>query len=639
MRKSHRLTNWLAGVLLVGAAAGPAEANTPSVSQMLSFKPIQKGVEYTVPPAAEQDQCKVELVTGGKPGASGWVLRDAKGRLLRKYFDSNADKYPDQWCYYKDGLEVYREVDTNFNGKPDRYQWMHTGGMKTGLDPNEDGVIDAWEALALEELSQEVVKALVSKDPRQLEPLLVTEADLRGLGAPDREIARIRKLQEQSAAKFRQTAAKFPHFNETTRWLHLETGAPSRLPAETYGMKQDVLMYYRVLVLCETGGKHDWVQLGEVVQVGAAWKLVDAPTPGHAAGPVAVSGGSPAPADPPPAPQDTESQRLLKQLAELDRTAPPYPGQGANPAVVRYHAQRVELLQQIIAKAPESDRGLWQRQLADSLATAAQANPAGDTKMLDRLARYAADLAREQPGSDTAAYVVFREITTDYSLKVTPATSPDDLMSAQGRLVDRLSRFVATYPRAEETADALYQLGLIHDLHGPEKAAEARRWYQQLVQQFPSSPEALKAAGALRRLNSEGQRWELGAPAVSLNGQPFSADKLHGKVVIVYYWMSNNPSAVSDFARLKQLAHDYRSLGLEIVGVNVDDQQADAESFVRRHSPPGYQLHASGGADSPLAAHYGLIIFPNLFLVGRDGKVLSHALDVGNIEVELKKLK
>ena len=41
-------------------------------------------------------------------------------------------------------IEVYRDVDANFNGKADLYRWLGTAGTRAGVDRDEDGQIDAW---------------------------------------------------------------------------------------------------------------------------------------------------------------------------------------------------------------------------------------------------------------------------------------------------------------------------------------------------------------------------------------------------------------------------------------------------------------------------------------------------------------
>src|SRR5205823_2409250 len=120
------------------------------------------GVECTTPSAEQAKSCKISLVKGRK--GSGWVMTDAAGMTVRRFYDSNDDNKIDVWSYYKDGVEVYRETDTNFNGKPDNFRWLHSAGSRWGTDSNEDGRIDTWKTISPEEVSQEVLQAVASGD-------------------------------------------------------------------------------------------------------------------------------------------------------------------------------------------------------------------------------------------------------------------------------------------------------------------------------------------------------------------------------------------------------------------------------------------------------------------------------------------
>ena len=54
------------------------------------------------------------------------------GKILRKFVDTNGDNIVDQWGYFNDGVEVYRDIDSNFNGKADQYRWLNTAGTRWG---------------------------------------------------------------------------------------------------------------------------------------------------------------------------------------------------------------------------------------------------------------------------------------------------------------------------------------------------------------------------------------------------------------------------------------------------------------------------------------------------------------------------
>src|SRR5262245_9159416 len=176
MAKARMGAKLAAGCLVFFGGLAPAMA-APTVAQMLNFKPRHEGVAYSKPTEQEQQSCKVELVTGARQGSSGWVLRDPNGKPLRRFFDSNGDKHIDVISYYQDGVEVYREIDSNFNEHFDQYRWLNSNGMKWGIDQNEDGKIDAWKIISADEVSQEILQALIHKDFERLQALFLTEAE------------------------------------------------------------------------------------------------------------------------------------------------------------------------------------------------------------------------------------------------------------------------------------------------------------------------------------------------------------------------------------------------------------------------------------------------------------------------------
>lgn len=104
----------------------------------------------------------------------GYVVKDPNGLILRRFLDTNGDNKLDQWCYYKDGIEVYRDIDTDSNSKADQYRWFNTAGSRWGVDKNEDGVIDYWQAISPEEVTAEVVAALANQDVARFSRVLLS---------------------------------------------------------------------------------------------------------------------------------------------------------------------------------------------------------------------------------------------------------------------------------------------------------------------------------------------------------------------------------------------------------------------------------------------------------------------------------
>ena len=148
---------------------GRRSAAKPTAAEALKLAPVQNDVDYDRPAAAEVEKCDVDVETVG--GITGWVVRTDAGQVLRRFLDTNGDNKVDQWCYFKDGIEIYRDIDGNFNNKADQYRWLGTAGTRWGLDDDENGRIDTWKVISAEEVTAEVVAALRDRDAARFQPL------------------------------------------------------------------------------------------------------------------------------------------------------------------------------------------------------------------------------------------------------------------------------------------------------------------------------------------------------------------------------------------------------------------------------------------------------------------------------------
>ena len=81
-----------------------------------------------------EDAAKCTIKAEKRKGQTGWIIRDADGKILREFVDTNGDNIVDRWSYYKDGVEVYRDIDTKFTGKANEFRWLNTAGIRWGVD-------------------------------------------------------------------------------------------------------------------------------------------------------------------------------------------------------------------------------------------------------------------------------------------------------------------------------------------------------------------------------------------------------------------------------------------------------------------------------------------------------------------------
>jgi thiol-disulfide isomerase/thioredoxin len=614
------MTLW-AGFGLAARAQPPA----PTVEQAFAAKPRQPGVSVPTPPADQLARYRVAPIPGQQAGSNlGYKVLDPQGRPARQFVTYD-NKTFNIVSYYADGQEVYRETFPP-SGEPHSYRWLGANGGKWGIDRDKNGTIDEWAVISPEEVGQELLAAVIAKDPARLTALLPTDEGLKALGLPAAEAARIKEKAAGAAKRLAEAAAAL-NLSPEARFIHLEAAAPHTTPGDAFGPGvQDLTVHKNAVVLIEDKGKTHFLQTGELLQVGRAWKVVEGP----AAGPAALVADHGTAGNAPVVTADT--QGLVNQLDALDKTA----GTLTTPAQhADYHAKRVAILEQIVGKLPADKQGDWVRLLIDSLAAAAEAGQPGNPahRRLQELNHVLA----QNPKGPLAPYSAFRLLAAENGMALAKAQGPD-IPAIQERWRAGLEGFVNAYPQSEDAGEAVLRLAMAYEFMGKDGEAKAKEWYGRLVKNYPQHPQAGKAAGAVRRLDGEGQPLALQGPVLG-SGQQFSAGQLAGKPVVVYYWASWSNSLREDAKKLTDLAAAYGPKGLQIVTVNLDDDAKPAVEAVRAAGLPGTHLHAPGGLDgSPLAAGYGVMVVPHLIVAGKDGKIVNRNAQLTTLEDEVKRL-
>jgi thiol-disulfide isomerase/thioredoxin len=463
---------------------------------------------------------------------------------------------------------------------------------------------------------------------------MITQADLDTLGLPKTEADRIKTKLTGAAAQFQKTTKELAALSPNTIWVHLETKQPHTVAADAIDAKSDLVRHRAATILYQDGegmnAKHNWLQTGELVQVGKAWRIVEGPVSGMTA-PIekgAIADGSTGPVPIPP-----DGEKLIEELDKHDKT------QGSvttKAQIIAFNLKRAGILEQIAGKYKNAEdrakRDVWLRQVADGLAAAAQQ---GDASAMTRITEWRTALAKD-PASTALPYFAFREIAAKYANELPKATGQEALGKLQEAWKTNLTKFVTDFPKSEDAPDAMMQLGMVNEYFGPKSEEDAKAAYTSLIKNFPGHDLARRAQGCLDRLQLEGNALNLAAPTLD-GAKQFNIANVTGKAVVVYYWASWNELAASDFGKIKLAMKDFAGKA-ELVGVNLDNKAAEASAFLRVNPIDGAQLFMPGGLESPLAVRYGITALPVMFLVGPDGKVVSRHVQASTLDDELKKL-
>jgi cytochrome c biogenesis protein CcmG/thiol:disulfide interchange protein DsbE len=138
----------------------------------------------------------------------------------------------------------------------------------------------------------------------------------------------------------------------------------------------------------------------------------------------------------------------------------------------------------------------------------------------------------------------------------------------------------------------------------------------------PSLFIAVLVVGLIR---TETPRARQGSPAPSftlplVGGGTLSSDELKGSPVVINFWASWCVPCQEEAPDLEATWRKYRSQGVRVVGVDYEDIQADAQSFVARYHVTYPSVR---DVDGQLATKFGVRGVPETFFVDGDFRFFS----------------
>ncbi|MGL4942121.1 MAG: TlpA family protein disulfide reductase [Thermoguttaceae bacterium] len=155
--------------------------------------------------------------------------------------------------------------------------------------------------------------------------------------------------------------------------------------------------------------------------------------------------------------------------------------------------------------------------------------------------------------------------------------------------------------------------------------------------------------GMARRAQLPGQEMKL--EGFLADGKPFDPQTLRGKIVLVDFWATWCPECLKAMPKLIDIYRRYSSRGFTIVGVSCDQKLNDLQKFIDQPPitdpatgnmmklpwPIIAEQYSTDKKEIPVSNYYGVNKLPTLFLIGRDGKVVTTALDINKLEAFLER--
>ncbi len=316
-------------------------------------------------------------------------------------------------------------------------------------------------------------------------------------------------------------------------------------------------------------------------------------------------------------PEGTDAETLQEFLRVLIRT----PAAERTPAGFRTHFSKLhDISQEVLARDIDDETSLLAVAIvAGSLDILDQF---GDQTAADRKLKFVDTLMK----SDRPALAA-RGRMLDVQAQISQLDTDDK--AAVKAMIGVVAQLLQDKPLTIDHGRLAYTaVSAIEQTGDPElitSAAQAFAKYLKTSDDPRLSGLANTIEGTARRLTLKGNPLQIAGKTIT--GEDFNIDQWKGKVVIVDYWATWCGPCVASMPELIRLYEDLHDQGLEIIGISLDDNRTQLESFIEQKELPWPTIFTDPEGkeawDNPLATYYGVAAIPTTFLVGRDGKVVA----------------
>ena len=109
----------------------------------------------------------------------------------------------------------------------------------------------------------------------------------------------------------------------------------------------------------------------------------------------------------------------------------------------------------------------------------------------------------------------------------------------------------------------------------------------------------------------------------AVDGTKVDLASLHGKVVLIDFWATWCPPCRGEVPNVVATYKKYHDQGFEIIGISLDQDKDALVAFTKQHDMVWSQYFDGQGWENKISKGFGIDSIPAMWLVGKDGKLVT----------------